>query len=176
MKCPAVRVTVRVRIGERASSLNLTSAWDGWSDEVEEKWSNRFKICWGEGGNKTEMPIEVHLDQVTDPPPEDAWNRHEVKVPGAISSPRARPASGLRIWYASDNLGVAHEVGHLLGNRDEYGRFSDGKDYGCWYKEDGNIMNNPLGNPEGKHYDLIRWAVGEVVGVSCTVSPIKRTR
>lgn len=174
---PVARVTVRVRVGEQASSLDLTSAWKGWSDEVSRKWSNRFKICWGDGRNKEEMPIEVHLVQVvTDSPAKTDWNRHEVKVPGALSGPRARPISELMKWYASDNLGVAHEVGHLLGNRDEYGKYADGVDYGCWYKKDGNIMNNPRGCPEAKHYDLVCWAVGELLGTPCTVRLFDRTR
>jgi hypothetical protein len=60
--------------------------------------------------------------------------------------------TGMQSWGPKSKNAVAHEVGHMLGNKDEYGKV-DGVDY--TKKPPRNIMNNVRHDPVAEHFHLI---------------------
>ena len=69
-------------------------------------------------------------------------------------------------WGAGDTTGISHEVGHMLGNFDEYYTVN-GTAFGAPGSGSGNVMNNPLNPPVWQHFDLVNRAVEELLGRTC---------
>jgi hypothetical protein len=71
-------------------------------------------------------------------------------------------------WGISDVTNIRHEVGHMLGNKEEYFTI-DGVNYGQPHQPNGNIMNNPAKDPVPAHFWLVQQAVDQLLNDSGTV-------
>jgi hypothetical protein len=82
-------------------------------------------------------------------------------------------AGDLGGWGTSDPQGTAgHEIGHQLGNADEYGNV-DGTDYGAGYQSGGGVMNNPNNSALEKNFNnILQEASKDVKGKNCKLVPV----
>ena len=147
------RIVVTIRI--RLSGINETSA-AGWTSTVGAAWSNRFKDCAVLGCASNGFPILLALQYV------QSGEHHVVSL-----SPNSRTAH-MNSWGLSDS-DQAHEVGHMLGNKEEYFTV-DGVDYGPGRQPGGNIMNNPANPPVATHYRFIQYTADKLLGINYSLS------
>ena len=124
-----------------------------WENAIEAAWGNRFKLCCGGCCCLNGYTIAMDIQFVT------AGEHHAVTVGGSTAN--------MTNWGAADTVDVSHEVGHMLGNPEEYFTV-DGVAYGPARQPGGNIMNNPANPPEAKHYGLVRSAAQGLLGGGCT--------
>jgi RHS repeat-associated protein len=157
-----VTVTIRVSLSKGVDEKVM----QGWKNAIEAKWSNKFKVCCVckcENG----MPIGLTLTY-------DEKNPHykiNVNEPGVGGTEGQGGTNSMTGWGTKDTTDVAHEVGHMLGNKDEYGTI-DGTDFGEGRRNGGNIMNNPAGDPVGAHYSIINDEINKnLKGKDCRVVP-----
>lgn len=162
------KIIVTIKI---LSSINADQFQSVWAKQVYDKWSNRFAI---KVGDKS-YPIEVKLVQVGKL--SDAHYEVEAKDGRSALHSDGRGhfgTSSMTEWGQHDSMDVAHEVGHMLGNPDEYGKVKIGDgDVRDYTKEPSkNIMGVTSENPIAKHYYLIKWAVDRELGVSPETSEV----
>jgi hypothetical protein len=116
-----IDVTIRLRLAGFAPVAQ-------WVNVVQAAWSQRFKDCATIGCATNGYPIYLTLQYVSS-------GEHYV-----MNLASGRTVSMLE-WGVVDG-DQAHEVGHMLGNKEEYFTI-DGVDYGPGRQPSGNIMNNP---------------------------------
>ena len=118
-------------------------------------WSNRFKDCATLGCATNGYPILLALVYVSS-------GEHYVLN---LASQRT---TDMLHWGLIDG-DQAHEVGHMLGNKEEYFTV-DGADYGPGRQPTGNIMNNPDNPPVAAHYWLIQHTVDTLLGINYSLA------
>jgi hypothetical protein len=147
----ACTVTVILRI--RVLGTITTAQRSAWETAIENAWSHHFKLCCRcscccpDG-----YTIRLDIQFVTS-------GEHYVVNAGASTT-------NMTSWGAADTVDVGHEVGHMLGNLEEYFTVN-GTPYGAPRQPTGNIMNNPANLPAAHHYDLVRRAVEQLLGTRC---------
>lgn len=115
-EAPQIRVTIRI----------ITSAkddvFDKWNKTVSSSWSNKFAI---KAGVNT-YPITVELlrgdKTYSDYTVENVFSTKAIAGRGLFGTEH------MLKWGENDSQDIPHEVGHMLGNKDEYGTV-DGRDY-----------------------------------------------
>lgn len=123
-----------------------------WARQVAEQWSNRFAVTY----NGETYPIIVRLQQV------DVSEHYAVKAidSGSVYGNGSRGHFGTQNmleWGVHDVTNVSHEVGHMLGNPDEYGIIeANGTTVDYLANPSDTIMGKPANNPIAAHYGLIR--------------------
>ena len=150
------RVVLILRI--RLSGTITDAERSAWESSIESAWANRFKSCADLGCCASGLPITFDLQYVTS-------GEHHVVV--------VHPTTTLSMntWGATDATDVRHEVGHMLGNKEEYFTV-DGVSYGPARQPAGNIMNNPANFPAGAHYWLAQEAINSLLGETGSVKAI----
>lgn len=158
----------------RIQSTASKSVFSNWAGVTDAKWSNRFGLrVMGSGSSLSGFyMITVKLVQVP-----SHENPHHVVVPQLSSNTFSdiRGMKGTRSmteWGTEDAVDVPHEVGHMLGNLDEYYTIN-GKKYTGPGEDarkgvdigEGSIMNDPKNNPLERHYELIRKEAAMAIGV-----------
>ena len=147
------QVVVTIKISAAVTSVEFKR----WADQVSAKWSKRFMIA----ANGKHYPIVVRLAQVT----RGAHYAVEVARSGSALGSGGRAHFGtenMTKWGVHDTTNIAHEVGHMLGNVDEYGEVeTGGKTTDYTKKPSTSIMAVPTNNPISKHYYLIQWAADQ---------------
>jgi hypothetical protein len=123
-----------------------------WVGAIEGAWSHRFKSCVDLGCSANGLPIRLTIRYVQS-------GEHQVVrvVPGRTLN--------MNEWSLSDTSDIRHEVGHMIGNKEEYFTI-DGVDYGAPRQANGNIMNNPLNDPVPAHFWLMQQAVDQLLGIN----------
>jgi hypothetical protein len=88
-------------------------------------------------------------------------------------SPSGLGAGNLGNWGTSDpGKLVGHEIGHQLGNADEYGNVN-GTDYGPGYQSNGGVMNNPQNSALLNNFNnILQEASKDVKGKNCKLVPV----
>jgi hypothetical protein len=142
-------------------------AWNG-----DYAWRSRFLVETSESGG-VQVVVRIRLNGSLYPQQAAAWqrtlqeawcNRHGFDICPTIEFVTAGEhyvvtvganTANMNLWGANDTRSVRHELGHMLGNLDEYFTVN-GVDYGSGWQPQGNIMNNPDNYPEPQHYDTIR--------------------
>ncbi|HEU4769265.1 MAG TPA: hypothetical protein VFS77_17995 [Pyrinomonadaceae bacterium] len=123
-----------------------------WRRSVADKWNNKFMIQ----ANGERYPIEVNLEHVHTAEHYAIKVNAEERVSGSGSRGHFGTQS-MTEWGLHDVFNVAHEVGHMLGNVDEYGvvRLSptDERDY--LTSPSRGIMGRPESDPLAHNYYLI---------------------
>jgi len=131
---------------------NISSTWtEKWQKEVHEKWSNRVNIVDYSGSKPKIYDVRVVLEIVTRENEKDAevdiLRMYEIR---ACNDCR----SDIVNWNIYRTGAAAHEVGHILGNKDEYG-VVDGVDYNGKNWNTRNIMAYNNGVPTLQNYNYI---------------------
>jgi hypothetical protein len=165
IKDKKVLVTIRVM----ADHVDDETFKKNWASKISEKWSNRFMIKTAQGN----YPIVVNLVRAK------SGEREHYRI-RPIKSGKVRSGRGhfgtenMTSWGVNDVFDVPHEVGHMLGNTDEYGILEVGgirKDY----KSDpsNTIMGIDTSKyPVAEHYHLIEEAARkELSGLETSVVP-----
>jgi hypothetical protein len=147
---PQQRIVVTIRV--RLIGAGPVAQW---VTTVQNAWSNRFKDCATIGCASNGYPILLQLVYVA------SGEHYQLR----IASPRT---SDMLNWGLYDN-DQAHEVGHMLGNKEEYFTV-DGVDFGPARQPGGNIMNNPDNPPVAAHYQLIQTTVDAWLGVNYSLA------
>lgn len=144
-----VVVTIRLK-----ANIDPALFQEVWANHVAKKWSDRFMLQF-EGKN---YPIVVQLLQVA------KGEHYSINVSNAESAlgSGARGHFGtqdMTTWGKHDTTNIAHEVGHMLGNVDEYGIVEfNGLQYDYLKNPSTTIMGVSKENPVDRHYYLIKWA------------------
>ena len=156
-----VVVTIRIK-----AAIEPELFQEVWANQVARQWSNRFMLQF-EGKN---YPIVVQLQQVT----------HGEHYPITVSSAESALSSGARghfgtenmmTWGKHDTTNISHEVGHMLGNIDEYGVVeADWGERDYLKNPSTTIMAVPENNPIAQHYYLIQWAAEQELNKSHSVA------
>lgn len=158
------RVVVTIRLKAAIESGLFQS---NWRQRVADKWSNRFMIR----AKDKDYPIEVNLELVTMGQHYDITAKHS----GKAHDPHSRGHFGtehMLEWGAHDVINVPHEVGHMLGNVDEYGKVRfNGKEIDYIAKPSDTIMAVSENNPIASHYYLIEWAAKEEMVALGLIAP-----
>jgi hypothetical protein len=143
------RIVVTIRI---KADMPPQQFQEIWADQVAGQWSNRFAVHYdGES-----YPIIVNLVQV------DKGEHYAVTAfkSDKVFGTGKRGHFGtdnMLVWGANDVTNVSHEVGHMLGNPDEYGIVeANGRTVDYLAKPSDTIMGKPANNPVAEHYELIR--------------------
>jgi len=127
-----------------------------WSIEVASKWNERFCLQYG----WRLWPIEVRIVNVTGR--QDATPHHIVKTQSGYTV-------NMGLWGDKENVGVTHEVGHMLGNKDEYYTVDDvsysrserrprNKTEPLAQRRGESVINNPKSAALAEHFHLIQKA------------------
>jgi hypothetical protein len=158
---PLCRITVivRLRINGAATAAQQTA----WKNAIEQKWSNRFKLCCREDCcttcclNGYTIFCDLQFVQSTE---------HHVVTGGANTV-------NMTNWGSADTIDVTHEFGHMLGNKEEYFTV-DGINYGAPRQPGGNVMNNPANDPVASHFDLVRQEAENLIGAGtrCVIKAV----
>nr|WP_321349289.1 RHS repeat-associated core domain-containing protein [uncultured Methanoregula sp.] len=140
--------------------------WSLWSSAINQRWNGQFKLCCpgkccGAEGNGITMTIVPEKKEGTTF--NSAWYAMKSR----------NTTENMTTWSTSDVTDIPHEVGHMLGNKDEYYTV-DGVAYGT--AGSGTIMGSHLGAPQAKHYNMISKHLGDkckVIGINetCTSTP-----
>lgn len=164
-------ITVTIRLATAADPRTIQQ----WSQDASDKWSNRFHIHVpaAYGDKAGDYPITVVIAAATaSARAHYRVNAVDDRAAGFAGSRGLHGTSSMYDWGVHDRTDVPHEVGHMLGNYDEYYTVNDveytapsaparrGVDI-----EAGNIMNDPKNNPMARHYDLIARKAAESLGV-----------
>ena len=144
-----VTVTVRIRLVGAITPAQQTA----WETAIENAWSNRFKLCCPCCCCSNGYRIAVDIQFV------GSGEHQVVNVGGSTTN--------MGNWGANDTVDVRHEVGHMLGNLEEYFTIN-GVDWNGARQPAGSIMNNPANDPAARHYDLMCAAVQRLLGSRCT--------
>ena len=175
---PEVRVVIRLQIGGAMTPEHKAV----WLNNIYKAWNNRVKlVCYDK---KTphiikEYPviIDIRIDNyfVLQHSAQENLSTYEryKYIPHYIIWAKPTGRSNLTAWALDDPYAPAHEVGHILGNNDEYG-IVNGVDFTCtgghqpgskplckWHNR---IMHTDKGIPTLENYSLIVKEVAEMTG------------
>lgn len=133
---PEVQVIIRLAAYSFHLPVSLQTIW---KNNIERIWSNRVKIV----SANQEYPVIVKIYWMKDYEEyelnSDGRNRLDCHYfIGTMKTGRSNTAD----WALDDPYAPAHEIGHYLGNSDEYG-IVNGFDYMCLDKE--NRIKNDCG-------------------------------
>jgi len=137
-----LRVVVRIRLAPDpdVTQAQLDAVQTVWEQAIEQAWTDRFAILLNRGGCECrEYDVTVDIQWV------ESGEHHLVQVHSG--SGRADMAN----WFITSTGGTAaHEVGHMLGNPDEY---PDRNCPGRTVTTDGSIMrSSQTGQVRPRHY------------------------
>ena len=149
-----VVVTMRIRLSGSITDEQRTA----WEASIESAWTDRFKSCADLLCCANGLPIIVDIQYV-------ASNEHHAVIVHPMTT------LSMNTWGATDTIDVRHEVGHMLGNKEEYFTV-DGTPYGPARQPAGNIMNNPANLPVAAHYWLAQEAINSLLGETGTVKAV----
>jgi hypothetical protein len=144
---PGTRIVVTIRL--RLAGVDNATAM-AWAATVADKWADRCKVCVVPRCSSDGFPIQVAVLFV------QSGEHYTVTL-----APQG--TVNLLNWGPSDT-GQGHEVGHMLGNKDEYFTV-DGVPFGG-LQPSGNIMNNQRNHPLSQHYWLIERTVASLLGMN----------
>jgi RHS repeat-associated protein len=145
---------------------------------VESKWNNKYKLfcpCDCKDG----ILIKVGVD----------FNDEGFPVGIARNTGRNSNQFDWNLSQGTENT-AAHEIGHFLGNIDEYNHAEHGaptnvegnsgggtqpRDFGAPNQAGGNLMNNPNGETSAAHYSEINARMSKLLGMKdqwCDIQPV----
>ena len=174
---PSCRITVTIKIKVSGTVTNAQKS--AWKAAIESKWNNKVKLICPDPACRAACtngyPVLAVVQYVT------SGEHYTVTANNPAATAGGRAGQGgttsMTGWGVNDTVDVAHEFGHMLGNRDEYFT-TNGVDYTYggtrrgFRDASGGIMNNPANDPLPRNYEFIRQKAASVMGVSCTTQVI----
>ncbi len=159
-KCE-VTITVRIKVEGKASD----EVKDTWKKSIEKKWNKVARLdCPCMGQCKDGLKINVKVQYV------DKDEHHVVRANSVGAKEGGRAGEGgttsMTGWGVEDKNDIAHEFGHMLGNKDEY-LVIDGQDRGRMNQFDGNMMNNSAGLVLPSHLNFAVGMINKKLNVNC---------
>jgi hypothetical protein len=147
-------VTIVVLLQTSNASATLSTAQrTAWETALQNSWSNIFKLCCTGCCCKSGYTISLDVQFV------NANAHHIVNVQNTTTN--------MTNWGNTDTTAINHEMGHMLGAKDEYYTV-DGTAWGSPFQSGAGIMNNPSEAPLARHFDLVRDTVQTMLGSTCT--------
>lgn len=182
LNATARTLTVVMRLYSTANAAVKTR----WASAVERKWGGRFGLH--VSGATAGAPAECYRINVDVQWVNNSADAHYTITPSTVGSTSGGRAgvggtTGMTHWGTADRVDITHEFGHMLGNTEEYFTtngvdFTRGGARRGFRDAGGGVMNNPSGNPEPRHYELVRLNAATVLSVAetrCTVGTRCRT-
>lgn len=136
--------------------------FENWQNQIANSWSNKFAI---KAANGT-YPITVEIARLTQ---EKAlhYDITPLYTSKALGQRGLFGTKNMLTWGVNDSQDIPHEVGHMLGNKDEYG-IVDSIDYnGLDYlqtNDNKNIMHRGDEPVRERHFNLILNSVKSILG------------
>lgn len=125
-----------------------------WKQSVATAWNNRFAV---KSENKT-YPIFVRISKVSSEEKKKHYDVENIKQEKSIGKRGLFGTESMTKWGESDPQDIPHEVGHMLGNKDEYGTV-DGRDFSKTYNpldpDTHSIMHKGDEPPRINHFSLV---------------------
>lgn len=154
---PRIQVVIWIKTTEN------DLVFEEWKSQIANSWNNKFAI---QADKKYPITVEIARLNV-------AYNSTLHYDINAINTNMALGARGLfgtsnmLTWGVEDPQDIPHEVGHMLGNKDEYGTV-DGVNYDTldyFHTEDNkNIMHRGDEPVRERHFNLILDNVKSILG------------
>ncbi|MCP6760068.1 MAG: hypothetical protein NHB32_15240 [Fischerella sp. CENA71] len=123
-----IRVRIKLNPDAGISVATMNDLKSKWKNRIENTWNNK----WGCGrSDEVTCPFTFEVQWV------NSNEHHAVEVKQCGEGEFCR--SNERVWDVKDDVSIAHEFGHMLGNRDEY------KDDNCPNRtpvNTGTVMDN----------------------------------
>lgn len=116
---PQISVVIYLKV---APDVVKRGVFDTWRKNVGDRWNRKFAI----GNGATRYPVHVELEVAERITHYDIVN---VRADTASAGRGLFGTESMTTWGESDSQDIPHEVGHMLGNKDEYGTV-DGRDWG----------------------------------------------
>ena len=149
-KC-SVRIVILLQTSNAAANLSDAQR-NAWETALQNAWSNIFKLCCNGCCCSSGYTITLDVQFV------NANAHHLVNVQGSTTN--------MTNWGNTDTTAICHEMGHMLGAKDEYYTV-DGTAWGQPFQNGAGVMNNPNEAPLIRHIDLIRDTVQAMLGTNC---------
>jgi len=152
-------VRIRLKIPEVKWGTGQVPAQNVWCSKVAIAWAG-CTLFWKKNGAATEKayPIKVELEVV------DTLEHHTITAqhPSTVGHGATKGIGGttsMTNWGVLDSIDIAHEVGHMLGNPENYFTVdfrNNRKIWGAARQEGKGIMNNPAESPLAEHFWLVQ--------------------
>ncbi len=147
----SVRIVVLLQTSNAGATLS-TDQRNAWETALQNAWSNLFKLCCNDCCCCSGYTITLDVQFV------NSNAHHVVNVQGSTTN--------MTNWGNTDTTAINHEMGHMLGAKDEYYTV-DGTAWGLPWQNGAGIMNNPNETPLARHLDLVRDTVRAMLGTNC---------
>lgn len=136
------------------------SAFTNWQRQIANSWSNKFAIQ-----ADKDYPITVEIARLNSEALH--YDINAVDTGQALGGRGLFGTSNMLTWGVNDYQDIPHEVGHMLGNKDEYG-IVDGKDYNrldySHTNDNKNVMRKGDEPVRERHFNLILNSVKSILG------------
>ena len=172
-------VRIRLKMPNIPWGTGKVPAMNVWCSKVNIAWAG-CSLFWKKQGVTTEKeyPINVEIEVV------ESGEHHTITAqdPSTVGHGATAGLGGttsMTNWGVLDNIDIAHEVGHMLGNPENYFtiRFRNvTKVWGQERQAGKGIMNNPAESPLADHFWLVKEkfpALMQLHGEQGTVTQIK---
>lgn len=147
----SVRIVVLLQARNAGATLSNAQR-KAWEANLQNAWSNLFKLCCNDCCCSSGYTITLDAQFVS------SNAHHVVNVQSSTTN--------MTNWGNTDPADINHEMGHMLGVKDEYYTV-DGTAWGQPNQNGAGIMNNPKEAPLVRHLDLICDTVRAMLGSDC---------
>lgn len=148
----SVRIVVLLQTSNAGANLSNAQR-NAWETALQNAWSNHFKLCCNDCCCCSGYTITLDVQFV------NSNAHHIVNVQGSTTN--------MTNWGNTDTTAINHEMGHMLGAKDEYYTV-DGTAWGLPSQNGAGIMNNPNEAPLTRHLDQVRDTVRAMLSSNCT--------
>lgn len=152
-------VKIRLKMPDVKWGVGAVPAKNVWSSKIGIAWAG-CSLYWKPMGSTTEQeyPIRVEVDVVDSGEHHTITAQHPSTV-GHGATVGLGGTTGMTDWGVLDSIDIAHEVGHMLGNPENYYTVQfrgSTKIWGAARQTGKGIMNNPAEPPLAEHFWLVR--------------------
>lgn len=149
--------TPKVRVVIYIATAASDSVFANWNEGIKSAWSNKFAIAANEKDNHKTYPISVEIIK-SKPGQFKNYTVENVKQDKSLGVRGLFGTESMTKWGEDDPQDIPHEVGHMLGNKDEYGTV-DGINWSAKHDvsraDTHSIMYKGDEPPRLRHFDLI---------------------
>jgi hypothetical protein len=172
-------VRIRLKMPDVRWGIGEVPAMNVWCSKVNIAWAG-CSLFWKRQGTTTEKeyPIKVEIEVV------ESGQHHTITAqdPSTVGHGATAGLGGttsMTNWGVLDGIDIAHEVGHMLGNPENYFTVvfrNETKRWGAARQAGMGIMNNPAESPLAEHFLLVKEKFPDLMQLNAeqgTVTQIK---